>query len=95
MIKELTVISRQVVFPLFFDPPLLAVSSSNDFVTALFEASSTWVPSESSYKKQTIRNYSTSSKKALVARSTEREICKHDPGSSKKVVQLSCSQEDS
>ena len=53
MIKELTVISRQVVFPLFFDPPLLAVSSSNDFVTALFEASSTWVPSESSYKKQT------------------------------------------
>ena len=110
----------------FFWPSLLAVSSANDFGTALFEASSTWVPSESSYKKQTTsfiqnlflnqtslilqtssgraclfgasllfetRNYSISSKKALVARCTEREICKHDP--SKKVVQLSCLQGDS
>ena len=93
MIKELTVLSRQVVFPLFFDPPLLAVSYANNFGTALFEASSTWVPSESSYKKQTTINYSTSSKKALVAHCTEIEICKHDP--SKKVVQRSCSQGDS
>ena len=37
----------------FFWPSLLAVSSANDFGTALLEASSTWVPSESSYKKQT------------------------------------------
>ena len=51
-----------------------------------FEPSSTWVPSESSYKKQTTRNYSTSSKKALVARYTEREICKHDPY--KKVAEM-------
>ena len=89
MIKELTVLYRQVVFPLcfiFWPPPLLAVSSVNDFGTVLFEASSTWVPSESSYKKQTTRNYSTSSKKALVARYTEREICKHDPY--KKVAEM-------
>ena len=39
--------------PLFWPPPLLAVSYAKDFGTALFEASSTWVPSESSYKKQT------------------------------------------
>ena len=83
----------------FFDPPLLGFIANN-FGTALFEASSTWVPSESSYKKQTTssgraclfgarlletRNYSTSSKKALVAPWTEIEICKHDP--SKKLVQ--------
>ena len=38
----------------FFGPSLLAVFiTANDFGTALFEASSTWVPSESSYKKQT------------------------------------------
>ena len=72
---------------------LLAVFIASHFGTALFEASSTWVPSEISYKKQTTINYFTSSKKALVAHCTEREICKHDP--SKKVVQRSCSQGDS
>ena len=77
----------------FFWPSLLAVFIASHFGTALFEASSTWVPSESSYKKQTTRNYSTSSTKTLVVRSTEREICKHNP--SKKVVQRSCSQGDS
>ena len=68
----------------FFWPSLLAVFIASHFGTALFEASSTWVPSESSYKKQTTRNYSTSSKKALVAPCTEIEICKHDPAPSKK-----------
>ena len=44
-----------------FWPLLICGFIANDFVATLFEASSTWVSSESSYKKQT-----TSSRRACL-----------------------------